>query len=52
MSTPLHKPLGVVSALEPLIKGHVPHHVVVHRLTFAQKFLKVARRKDDSVVKG
>lgn len=50
--TPLHKPLGVVSAHEGLIKGRVPLHVVVHGLTFAQNFLKVARREDDSVVKG
>lgn len=47
--TPLHKPLGVVSAHEALIKGRVLLHVVV---TFVQKFLKVARKEDDSVVKG
>lgn len=50
--SPLHKSLGVISAHEPPIKGCVPLHVVVHGFTFAQKFLRVARRKDGPVVKG
>lgn len=49
---PLCDSLGVFSAQEPLIKGRVPHHVVVHGFTFAQKLLKVSRRKDGPVAKG